>query len=300
MRWRRGEVSENVEDRRGQSPMRFPGFPGARLPSGGGLRLGGGMGGFLLLLLLLWVFSGDLFSPGAAVPPGGVEMPTGRFEAPGPVSSAPAEDELVQFVSFVLDDVQRTWGERFEGYRVAKLVLYRDAIPSACGFGQAAMGPFYCPLDEKVYVDLAFYEDLQNRFGAPGDFAQAYVLAHEIGHHVQRLAGVEPAVRRARERDPRRANELSVALELQADCLAGVWGHQAARRGILEEGDAEEGLRAAAAVGDDRIQHMSRQRVSPESFTHGSSRERMEWFGRGFRSGDPDDCDAFEQGVPGF
>jgi predicted metalloprotease len=157
------------------------------------------------------------------------------------------------------------------------------------------MGPFYCPQDEKVYVDLAFYEELHRRFGAPGDFAQAYVLAHEIGHHVQRIAGIEPRVRQAQERRPDLANELSVRMELQADCLAGVWAHAAARRGLLEEGDVEEGLAAAAAVGDDRLQRMAGRRVSPESFTHGSSRERVEWFRRGLQEGRAEGCDAFEE-----
>jgi predicted metalloprotease len=179
------------------------------------------------------------------------------------------------------------------GYRDARLVLFRDATESGCGLGQAQMGPFYCPSDEKVYVDLGFYEELRARFGAPGDFAQAYVLAHEIGHHVQKLSGIEAEVRSAQRESPGRANALSVRMELQADCLAGVWGHSAAARGKLETGDVEEGLGAAAAIGDDRIQRMGGGRVSPEAWTHGSSEQRVEWFRRGLEQGDPDACDAF-------
>ena len=180
-------------------------------------------------------------------------------------------------------------------YRDAKLVLFRDAVQSACGFAESATGPFYCPADEKVYIDLGFYEELQQRFGAPGDFAQAYVLAHEIGHHVQNLLGTEAQVREARTRRADLANELSVRLELQADCYAGVWGHSTAQRQLLESGDVEEGLGAAAAVGDDRLQRMGGGRVVPESFTHGTSAQRQEWFQRGLESGRPDACDTFRQ-----
>ena len=210
-----------------------------------------------------------------------------------PFQTTPQEEELVDFVSFVLDDLQATWSELLPGYRPSTLVLFRDATRSACGMGQAEMGPFYCPRDEKVYVDLSFYAELRDRFGAPGDFAQAYVLAHEIGHHIQTLTGISEEVRRAQQGRPEDANQLSVRQELQADCLAGAWGNHAARRGVLEPGDVEEGLRAAAAIGDDRIQSMSGRGVHPESFTHGSSEQRVEWLRRGLASGDPDACDTF-------
>ncbi len=212
----------------------------------------------------------------------------------GPVQSSPEEDRLVQFVSFVLDDAQNTWRQLLPGrYQDAKLVLFRDQVQSACGYGRATSGPFYCPGDQKVYIDLGFYDELRRRFGAPGEFAQAYVLAHEIGHHVQNITGIEPQVRRAMQSRPDLQNELSVRLELQADCFAGVWGHSTARRQILEEGDAEQALNAAAAIGDDRIQRMSEGWVQPETFTHGSSAQRVQWFKRGLQSGDMRDCDTF-------
>ena len=178
-------------------------------------------------------------------------------------------------------------------YQDARLVLFRDATETACGYGQAATGPFYCPGDGKVYIDLGFFQELRDRFRAPGDFAQAYVLAHEIGHHVQNLLGTSGQVHRAQQQNQGNANALSVALELQADCYAGVWGNTAAQQGILDAGDVEEGLGAAAAVGDDRLQKMSTGRVSPESWTHGSSTQRMQWFRRGFEGGDPRQCDTF-------
>ena len=194
----------------------------------------------------------------------------------------------------MLDDAQNTWrsvlGPR---YQDAKLVLFRDVVRSACGMAESATGPFYCPGDSKVYIDLSFFDELGQRFGAPGDFAQAYVLAHEIGHHVQNLLGVSSKVRRAQESNPRQENALSVRLELQADCFAGMWGHNTQQRGHLESGDVDEGLAAAAAVGDDRIQRQARGYVSPESFTHGSSAQRSQWFRRGFDTGDIKSCDTF-------
>jgi hypothetical protein len=197
-------------------------------------------------------------------------------------------------VSFVLDDAQETWtsllGNR---YQPARLILFSDATESGCGFAQAATGPFYCPADQGVYIDLSFYQELRQRFGAPGDFAQAYVLAHEIGHHVQNLLGTDRRMRQAQQSNPGATNELSVRLELQADCYAGVWGHSTARRDILEQGDVEEGLAAAAAIGDDRIQRMSGSRVAPDQFTHGSSAQRVEWFRRGLEAGDPAACETF-------
>jgi uncharacterized protein len=278
MRWSPGHRSANVEDRRGG---------GGRFIRGAG---GMGIGTLVLLLILSLVFKRDFFS---LVGAGGVE--TGSETAAGPpAETTPEEEQLVSFVSFVLDDAQKVWQQQLgSSYRPAKLVLFRDAVQSACGFAESATGPFYCPGDEKVYIDLGFYEELQQRFGAPGDFAQAYVLAHEIGHHVQNILGTEAEVRRARETRADLANEMSVRLELQADCYAGVWAHSTAQRKLLEQGDVEEGLGAAAAVGDDRLQRMGGGRVVPESFTHGSSEQRQQWFRRGLDAGRPDACDTF-------
>jgi predicted metalloprotease len=208
----------------------------------------------------------------------------------GPIATTPEEEKLVEFVSFVLDDAQATWARLLPQYERARLVLFRDATPSACGLGQSATGPFYCPADHKVYIDLGFYADLRRRFGAPGDFAQAYVLAHEIGHHVQSVVGTDREVRRLQQSRPDQANPLSVRLELQADCYAGIWGHTAAQRGHLEVGDVEEGLAAAAAIGDDRL---TGGRVAPDQFTHGSSAQRVEWFRRGLETGRIEACDTF-------
>lgn len=275
MRWTPGGRSVDLEDRRG---------------GGGGLRLGGGLGigGILLLALLSIIFKQDFLSLAT-----GPTMEGPRASAP---VNDPKEEPAVQFVSFVLDDAQRAWTEllaqRGVEYRRAKLVLFRDGVRSACGAAGAESGPFYCPADERAYVDLSFFDELRSRFGAPGDFAQAYVLAHEIGHHVQNVLGVEQRVRRAMHSDPGARNTLSVRMELQADCFAGVWAHTTRNRQILELGDLEEGLGAAAAVGDDRL---SRGRVGPESFTHGSSAQRVEWFRRGFESGDPQACNTFQQ-----
>ena len=223
------------------------------------------------------------------------QMPIGVDRAPSPPSAD--EEQLVDFVSFVLDDAQSVWSQNLPrygiDYRDAKLVLFRDTVRSACGFASAATGPFYCPADEKVYIDLGFYDELRRQFGADGDFAQAYVLAHEIGHHVQKITGIESQVRQLQGSRPQQANDLSVLMELQADCLAGLWGYSTARRDILEVGDIEEGLNAAAAIGDDRIQKMSGQYVNPDAFTHGSSAQRVEWFRRGLETGDLDQCDTF-------
>jgi hypothetical protein len=197
-------------------------------------------------------------------------------------------------MSFVLDDLQATWRQQLGSqYQDATMVIFRDAVHSACGMTGAATGPFYCPADGKVYLDLSFFDELHRRFGAPGDFAQAYVIAHELGHHVQNLLGIERQVRRLQSGNPSAQNDLSVRMELQADCLAGVWGYSTAQRGILERGDIEEGLGAAAAIGDDRIQRQSQGYVVPDAFTHGSSAQRAEWFNRGLMSGDPDQCDTF-------
>jgi hypothetical protein len=250
-----------------------------------------GLGGLAVLFVLSLITGQDFLSDVASTPGGGA--PVG---APGSTPATPtaAEREMEELVSFVLDDNQDTWS-RLLGpeYQRAKLVLFTDVVDSACGMAESATGPFYCPRDQRVYIDLGFYRELHDRFGAPGDFAQAYVLAHEIGHHVQTLTGTEGRMRERQRANPGLANELSVRLELQADCYAGVWGHSAAERGHLDPDDMEEGLNAAAAIGDDRIQRMSGGRVAPERFTHGSSTQRVEWFRRGLQSGSPDSCDTF-------
>ncbi len=286
MKWTRGHKSANVEDRRHQRGSRIP------MPGRGGTQLG--CGGVLLLLVLSVVFKTDLFTLlDAGAGGAGTGMSTSPGGSAAPAGADPKEEELKQFVSFVLDETQTYWHQQMSGYRDATLVLFSDATQTACGFGQAATGPFYCPGDQKVYIDLSFYRELSTRFGAPGDFAQAYVLAHEIGHHVQNLTGTERQVRQAQRRNPGEANAYSVAMELQADCYAGLWARSSNRMGQLEPGDIEEGLGAAAAVGDDRIQQMSGRYVNPESWTHGSSKQRMQWFQRGFKSGDPAVCDTF-------
>jgi len=281
MKWTPGGSTEDIEDRRGQG--------------GGGFR-GGPVGiGVVLVLLVVSLLTGrnflSLLDPNAV---GGTDQPSSS----GPVSSSPDEDRLVQFVTFVINDAQATWARLLPGeYQKTTLVLFRDSTPTACGMGQVASGPFYCPGDQKVYIDLGFYDELKQRFGASGDFAQAYVIAHELGHHIQRLRGIEGRVRQAQEARPSAANALSVRLELQADCYAGIWGHSTAERRILEAGDADEALSAAASIGDDRIQRISGRGVQPESFTHGSSAQRVEWFKRGFESGDLDACDTFARGT---
>jgi predicted metalloprotease len=250
-----------------------------------------GAGTLVILLVLSLIFKRDFFS---LVGAGGVEAAPETAAGP-PAATTPEEEQLVSFVSFVLDDAQAVWQQHLgASYRPARLVLFRDAVQSACGFAESATGPFYCPADEKVYIDLGFYEELQQRFGAPGDFAQAYVLAHEIGHHVQNVLGTEAEVRRARTARADLVNELSVQLELQADCYAGVWAESTRQRQLLEQGDVEEGLGAAAAVGDDRLQRMGGGHVVPESFTHGSSEQRQRWFRRGLDTGRPDACDTFK------
>jgi hypothetical protein len=285
MRWQRGTSDADIEDRRGA---------GGRRP-GGGMRLG--LGGLIVIGLLSLVFKENFFTLLDQMPAdSSVSLPG---PAGAPAAASPEEEERKDFVTFVLNDAQDTWtrelAQRGEQYSRAKLVLFRDAVESACGFAEAASGPFYCPGDQKVYIDLAFYDDLRQRFGAAGDFAQAYVIAHEIGHHLQHHLGIEAKVRRAQEAQPGRANELSVRLELQADCFAGVWGHGTAQRNLLEQGDVEEGLQAAAAIGDDRIQKMTTGRVMPDKFTHGSSADRVRWFRRGLESGDLEACDTFSE-----
>ncbi len=284
MRWNPGGVSDNIEDRRGSS-----GGMG-----GGGLRLG--LGGFLLVAVLSIVFKTNFFS----LLGGGGSVNVGQ---PGTTQSRPlndpSEQREVQFVSFVLDDAQNTWKQVLPKYgaqyRNAKLVLFRDVVQSGCGRAQSATGPFYCPADQKVYIDLGFYDELKNRFGADGDFAQAYVLAHEIGHHVQNLLGVDSKVREMQRARPDLANQLSTRLELQADCFAGVWGHSTEQRNILEAGEVDKAMNAAAAIGDDRLQRMAGRSVNPDSFTHGSSADRTKWFQKGFQTGDVAACNTFGQ-----
>jgi len=249
-----------------------------------------GIGGAIVLLILSLIFGRNFTGP---------REPTEQQQTQGgEIAETPEEAKEAELVAWVLDTAQATWA-RIEPeqlgapYHDAKLVLFRNATPTGCGVGQTAMGPFYCPLDEKVYIDLGFYDELQRRFGAPGDFAQAYVLAHELGHHVQHLVGTDARVRRFQQMNPDQANQASVLLELQADCYAGVWGYYAQQAGVLEAGDVEEGLTAAAAVGDDRIQRRTQGSVNTDTFTHGTSEQRANWFLRGFQTGDARKCDTF-------
>ena len=286
MRWTPGGESSDIEDRRDES-----GGGG-----GGGFGLGGihiGLGGALILLVLSLIFHQNFF----ALLSGGSQGVQSGQATSGPPDTArdQSEQPLVQFVSFVLDDTQKTWTELLpqqanRQYHHAKLVLFRDYTQGGCGNAESATGPFYCPADQKVYIDLGFYDELKRRFGAPGQFAQAYVLAHEIGHHVQNILGVE---RQAEQGSRQGANSSSVRLELQADCYAGVWAHSTQQRGLLEQGDIESALGAAAAVGDDRLQKMSSGHISPDSFTHGTSEERQKWFTAGFNSGNISACNTF-------
>lgn len=276
--------SDDIEDRRDD---------GGGGGGGGGIRPTHiGIGGILLLGVLSLVFKRDMLSP---VLNGGSSGPVTSTPSAADPARSQAEQPEVQFVTSVFNDVQKTWQKTLPNYRHAKLVLFRDQTQSACGTAQTATGPFYCPADEKVYIDLGFYDELKQRFGAPGQFAQAYVLAHEVGHHVQKILGIEAKVRRLQQSDPSEEKPLSVRVELQADCFAGVWGHSTEERHILESGDVESGLAAAAAVGDDRIQRMAGRRVSPERFTHGSSAQRVQWFKTGLQTGTVESCQTFGQ-----
>ncbi len=330
MRWRGQRESRNVEDRRGQGGgggrFRFP-FPGGgmRFPSsGGGGKRGGGIGiiGLLIILGLMFFFGLDprVLMQGAGPSGGGgggpglpdIRLPhqqgpqTTNVPEPGgqrggqiqlPQSSS--EDDLKRFIAGVLTTTEDGWKQTFsefgKRYREPKLVLFDGYVRSACGTGMSAMGPFYCPADEKVYVDLDFYRELKNRFRAPGDFAQAYVVAHEVGHHVQKLLGIAEQVEAAKRRMSRKnGNSLQVRMELQADCFAGVWANQIqADKGLIEPGDIDEALRAASAIGDDRIQKRTQGYIVPDSFTHGSSEQRVRWFRRGYESGQLQTCDTF-------
>jgi predicted metalloprotease len=288
MKWEGRAESGNVEDRRGA------GGGGMRM----GLPLGGGIGG-LVLLLVFSALTGqnplDLIGAGDG---GGAPSDSG-FSGPGSEpAGAPATDPQTRFMRVILGDTEETWTsifrDRGQTYEPPTLVLFSGSTDTACGLGQSAMGPFYCPSDRKVYLDTSFFDELAQRFGAPGDFAQAYVVAHEVGHHVQTLLGLSDRVTAARQRASEAdANALSVRMELQADCYAGVWGHYAAQHDLLDTGDAEEGLQAAASIGDDRLQRQTQGRVVPESFTHGSSEQRVSWLRRGLASGQIDSCDTF-------
>jgi predicted metalloprotease len=277
MRWTPGGRSSDLEDARGGG--------------GGGFGLPHlGIGGILILLVLSFVFKKNFFTL-LSTDGGGASTAQSR-----PVND-PQEEPEVQFVSFVLDDAQKTWSgilqQKGVQYPHAKLVLFRNAVRSGCGVAQSQSGPFYCPADEKVYIDLSFYDELKERFGASGDFAQAYVLTHEIGHHVQDVLGIERKVRAAMEQNPSQRNALSVRMELQADCFAGVWGHSTEQRKILEEGEVNEALKAASSIGDDRLQKMAGRAVTPDSFTHGTSEQRMHWFNAGFQGGTIESCNTF-------
>ena len=294
MRWTPGGESSDIEDRRDDDSG----------GGGGGFQFGGmhlGIGGIIILLILSVVFKTNFF---AMLGGGGSSAPTSHVEGQPPSARNAAKDAaekpLVQFISFVLDDVQKTWTEILPeqtgvAYRHAKLVLFRDYTQSGCGGAQSATGPFYCPQDERVYIDLGFYDELKRRFGAPGDFAQAYVLAHELGHHIQKLTGIESKVRHLQQANPGMEKAYSVKLELQADCYAGIWAHTTQQRGLLDPGDVESALGAAAAVGDDRLQKMATGRVNPETFTHGSAEQRTSWFRKGLDAGSIAACNTFAQ-----
>jgi predicted metalloprotease len=276
MLWTSGERSSNLEDRRSAG-------------GGGGMGRGLGIGGTVVVLALSVIFGRNLFTD-LGVAPAGISA-TG---APMTPADSAAEEPEVRFVSFVLDDVQNTWATILPNYGAryhpAKLVLFRNSTDSGCGTAQSVMGPFYCPVDERVYLDLGFFDELKQRYAASGDFAQAYVIAHEFGHHVQHILGTDAQIRRAEESSPGQANQFSVKLELQADCYAGVWAHSTEQRRILQQGDVDEALTAASAVGDDRIQQRTTGSVNVDSFTHGSAAQRSASFKRGLESGDPRSC----------
>jgi predicted metalloprotease len=284
MRWEDGRESDNVEDRRGQRPRRGAGV---------------GIGGLLAVLAISYLTGADPRQLLSLL--SGVQSNVGDAPAGGdvPARSGPPGDQLGRFASVVLASTEDVWKGVFQRagqrYEEPRLVLFSEGVDSACGFASSAVGPFYCPGDSKVYLDLSFFHELESRFAAPGDFAQAYVIAHEVGHHVQNLLGTNSKVSQLQRRaSKQQANALSVRLELQADCLAGVWGHHAnATQKLIEPGDVEEGLAAAAAIGDDRLQRDAGRSVQPESWTHGSSADRVKWFREGMRQGNVDACDTF-------
>lgn len=294
MRWSPGAGSGDVEDRRGSGG----GLGGLPIPIGG--LGGGGIVVVLVIFVLMKVLGG-----GGAFDPGGINgIPPAGSGGTGLNAAPDADRKLKDFIVYVFDDVQSFWVEQFaptqNGYDRAKLVLYTGATSTGCGTGQASAGPFYCPTDGKIYLDLGFFTALRDQLKAGGDFAQAYVIAHEVGHHVQNLLGISDKVHAKEQDDPstaRGAKSLSVRLELQADCLAGVWAHQVYQRGDLETGDVEEAMTAAESVGDDRIQQASRGEVRPEAFTHGTAEQRQRWFGAGYASGDTEKCDTFTSDI---
>ena len=292
MRWGNMRDSDNVEDRESAGPARG---------LGGGFKLGGV--GLIAVLAISWFLGLNPLDVLTSLQ-GGDSAPAPTQSAPPPSPSAPgARDETKDFIARVLGDTEDTWGTVFKRmggeYHAPRLVLFRGAIDSACGLASSAVGPFYCASDDRVYLDRSFLEDLSTRFGAPGEFARAYVIAHEVGHHVQNQLGITEKVTQQRGRTTEaKSNALSVLVELQADCLAGVWGHFARQRNLLDPGDVEAGLAAAAAIGDDRLQQQSRGRVSPESFTHGSSAQRVRWFRTGLDAGDLNQCNTFETARP--
>jgi uncharacterized protein len=279
MRWRRGQSSGNTIDARG-----------SRMPGGGRVAVPGGLGlvGVLVFLAVQLLGGGSGYAVPSAFDDG--------TQAPGggaiPADQDPERD-LRDFSEYVFDSTQTMWAGALDGYRDAKLVLFREGVSTGCGSASSAVGPFYCPADQRVYLDLSFYRDMEQQLGARGDFAWAYVIAHEVGHHVQNLAGTSDEVRRLQREDPDKANPLSVRLELQADCYAGVWAHSVFEKGDLEEGDIDEAIRASEAVGDDRLQRRASGGVNPDSFTHGTSAQRAKWFRAGQSAGEPADCDTF-------
>lgn len=289
MRWQGRRESDNVEDRRDRSG-------GGGLPGGPGLRLPRGKGGLILLIVVVVAgyYGVDLTGLITGQSTNQQQMQSQTQSRPG----NPDSDEAAKFTSVILGTTEDTWSQIFKQrgmtYQPPKLVMYRGATHTGCGTGQSVMGPFYCPADSTVYIDLSFYDEMRNKLGAAGDFAQGYVIAHEVGHHVQKLLGIEPKVRaRQQQVSQAAANQLSVKMELQADCFAGVWGHSMQQQGILDPGDLQEALNAAQAIGDDRLQQKSQGRVVPDSFTHGTSEQRYNWFKRGFDSGNPDQCNTF-------
>ncbi|MGB7802617.1 KPN_02809 family neutral zinc metallopeptidase [Buttiauxella sp.] len=285
MRWQGRRESDNVEDRRNSSG---PGFGGG----GGGFRLPGGKGGIIILIVVVVAgyYGVDLTSMLTGEPP--------AQQQSAQRSISPNDDEAAKFTSVVLATTEDTWGQIFQKmgrtYQQPKLVMYRGATRTGCGTGQSIMGPFYCPADSTVYIDLSFYDEMKGKLGADGDFAQGYVIAHEVGHHVQKLLGIEPKVRQLQQgASQAEGNRLSVKMELQADCFAGVWGNSMQKQEVLDAGDLQEALNAAEAIGDDRLQQQGQGRVVPDSFTHGTSEQRYTWFKRGFDSGDPAQCNTF-------
>jgi len=295
MKWKRGHTG-SIEDRRAQGATGasggFGGLGGGSLPIPA--SVGGGAGIVVVLIILAVVFLGG---GGGGLSTALDPLGGGQAVEPGQSVDLTNQGDLVQFMGYVLDDANALWADTFQRggrkYTPTTLVLFEQATRSACGPASSQTGPFYCPADQKVYLDLGFFNELRTRFGAAGDFAQAYVLAHEVGHHVQQQTGIEAQVRQLQQQDPSRQNELSVKMELQADCLAGVWAQTVYQQGDLERGDIEEGLRAAEAVGDDRIQAGAGMTVNPETWTHGSSEQRSTWFNTGYDTGDPAACDTF-------